>query len=183
MNEKRIRLPSPAMVVAILALVAGFTGGAWAAKSGKLGKNVVGTGQLKANAVTNPKIAGNAVDSAKLKDGQVGLADLSGCTAGTIPIDGTCVDAASRAVDTWPNAGHICGAAGGRLPTPGDLVALGPKAGISLGSVGSSTDHWSSTLYEDDAVFEATTVDDSAARAGLAPTATRPFICVYQRVR
>jgi hypothetical protein len=183
MNQKRVRLPSPAMVVAILALVAGFSGGAWAAKSGKLGKNVVGTGQLKANAVTNPKLANNAVDTAKLKDGQVTILDLAPCAGGTIAIDGYCVDAVPRAADTWPNAGHACGTAGGRLPTPAELVALGPKSTINLGTVAGSTDNWSSTLYEDDAAFEATTVDDAAARAGLAPSANRPFTCVYERVR
>ena len=182
MNDKRKKLPSPAMVVAVLALVVGFSGGAWAAKSGKLGKNVVGTGQLKANAVTNPKLAADAVDAAKVKDGQIGVAELAACATG-IPIDGLCVDATPRAADDWTDAARACGAAGGRLPTPAELVALAQKPGISLGIVASSTDNWSSTLYEDDAVFEATTVDDTGARAGLAPATLRPFTCVYERVR
>lgn len=42
------RRPSPAMVVALVALVCALTGTAWAA----LGKNSVGTKQLKSNAVT-----------------------------------------------------------------------------------------------------------------------------------
>jgi hypothetical protein len=180
---KRARLPSPAMVVALLALVAGFSGGAWAAKSGKLGKNVVGTGQLKANAVTNPKIAADAVNSAKIQAGGITLADLSPCAAGTTPIDGYCADAAPRTADDWEAAGQTCGAAGGRLPTPGELLSLAAKPGISLGIVASSTDNWSSSLYEDSGAFEATTLDDTGARAGLAPNVLRPFTCVYERVR
>ena len=58
----RFGRPSPAMVVAVVALVAALSGSAYAA----LGKNSVGTRQLKAKAVTAGKIANNAVTSAKV---------------------------------------------------------------------------------------------------------------------
>jgi hypothetical protein len=48
----RLPSPSPAMVVAIIALIAALTGTAFAA----LGRNSVGTKQLKKNAVTTKKI-------------------------------------------------------------------------------------------------------------------------------
>jgi hypothetical protein len=51
--------PSPAMVVALLALFASLAGGAHAATN--LPGNSVGTGQLRSGAVTHPKLAGNSV--------------------------------------------------------------------------------------------------------------------------
>ncbi len=62
-----IRLrPSPAMVVACLALGLALGGTSYAAI--KLPKNSVGTKQLKKNAVTGPKIKANAVTGAKVKE-------------------------------------------------------------------------------------------------------------------
>jgi methionine-rich copper-binding protein CopC len=57
-----VKRPSPAMVVAIIALVAALTGTAFAA----LGKNSVGSKQLKKNAVTAVKIKSNAITEAKI---------------------------------------------------------------------------------------------------------------------
>ena len=61
-----IRLrPSPAMVVACLALGLALGGTSYAAI--KLPKNSVGAKQLKKNAVTSPKIKANAVTGADVK--------------------------------------------------------------------------------------------------------------------
>jgi hypothetical protein len=59
------RRPSPAMVVACLALLVALTGTSVAAVN-QLGRNTVGPLQLKNGAVTNPKIRNNAVTSAKV---------------------------------------------------------------------------------------------------------------------
>jgi hypothetical protein len=65
MKRRGIRPPSPAMVVAIIALLVGLGGGAYAAKI-KLGKGVVKTKNLKNSAVTENKIANGAVTEQKL---------------------------------------------------------------------------------------------------------------------
>jgi hypothetical protein len=57
--------PSPAMVVACIALLVALTGTSFAAV-GALAPNSVGTLQLKPNAVTNTKIKNNAVNSSKV---------------------------------------------------------------------------------------------------------------------
>ena len=62
---RRIHRPSPALVVAGIALLFALGGTSFAAVSA-LAPNSVGPAQLKANAVTNPKIANNAVNNAKL---------------------------------------------------------------------------------------------------------------------
>ena len=65
-----LRRPSPAMIVACLALLISLGGTSVAAVS-QLANNSVGTAQLKNNAVTAPKIASSAVVTAKIKNASV----------------------------------------------------------------------------------------------------------------
>jgi len=60
------RRPSPAMVVACLALLVALSGTGYAVSSLPAGS--VGVAQLKDNAVTNTKLANNAVTSEKVKN-------------------------------------------------------------------------------------------------------------------
>lgn len=69
-----MKRPSPAMIVASVALFISLGGTGWAVM--KLPKNSVGTAQIKSKAVTKPKIAPNAVDSAIVKNGSLTGADL-----------------------------------------------------------------------------------------------------------
>ena len=70
MLKRPRRAPSPALVIASLALLVALSGTSVAAIS-QLGRNTVGAAQLKANAVTNPKIASNAVRSAEVRNGSL----------------------------------------------------------------------------------------------------------------
>ena len=72
--------PSPAMVVAVVALVGSLGGTSYAAAS--LAKNSVGTGQLKTGAVKVTDIANNAVSSSKVKNGSLLAVDFK---AGQLP--------------------------------------------------------------------------------------------------
>src|ERR1044072_4661077 len=70
----KFRRPSPAMVIAFIAVFAALSGGAYAAKKiTKLKKNSVTTKSIKNNAVTGPKI----------KDGSVGTKELEAAQTGT----------------------------------------------------------------------------------------------------
>jgi hypothetical protein len=71
MMKPSIKMPSPAMLVALLALFVALGGSAYAV-------NKVGTNQNKNNAVTTPKLKNNAVTTAKIKKGAVKAANLSG---------------------------------------------------------------------------------------------------------
>lgn len=75
------RRPSPAMVVALIALVCALTGTAWAA----LGKNSVGTKQLKNNAVTTAKIKKEAVTAKKVKKHSLTGQNINLAKLGTVP--------------------------------------------------------------------------------------------------
>lgn len=66
MRKQLIRRPSPAMVVALLALSLAVGGSAVAAGKLKLGKNAVKTKNLKNGAVTEAKIGNGAVTAGKL---------------------------------------------------------------------------------------------------------------------
>jgi hypothetical protein len=68
-------MPSPAMILALIALVAAVGGTAYAGV--KLKKNSVKTKTIKDKAVTTSKLADGAVTSPKIGDGQVGSADLA----------------------------------------------------------------------------------------------------------
>ena len=63
--RKLLRRPSPAMIVACLALLVALGGTSMAAAT-QIARNSVGTPQLRDAAVSNPKIKNNAVNSAKV---------------------------------------------------------------------------------------------------------------------
>ena len=73
MKHLRRLTPSPAMVVACIALTIALGGTSYAAI--KLPKNSVGAKQLKTNAVTSPKVKNNAMTGA----------DVNEATLGTVP--------------------------------------------------------------------------------------------------
>jgi hypothetical protein len=75
------RRPSPALIVAIVALVCALTGTAWAA----LGKNSVGSKQLKKNAVTSAKIKKEAVTANKVKKHSLTGKNINLKKLGTVP--------------------------------------------------------------------------------------------------
>jgi hypothetical protein len=89
MSAKQRFRPSPALVVASIALFVALGGGAYAAL--KIPKNSVGTKQLKNNAVTSKKLAKGAVTSAKFASGAkapaAGMAD-NALALGGVPASG-----------------------------------------------------------------------------------------------
>ena len=66
---RRIKPPSPAMVVAMVALFIALGGAGYAAVS--IPRNSVGTSQLRNFAVTPVKIQNNAIKTNKLRDNAV----------------------------------------------------------------------------------------------------------------
>ena len=70
MRKLALRRPSPALVVACIALLIALGGTSIAAVT-QVPKNSVGANQLKNNAVTNPKMANNAVKAPELASNAV----------------------------------------------------------------------------------------------------------------
>jgi hypothetical protein len=80
MNKIRRRLPTPAMLVACIALAVSLGGVSYAA--GALPKGSVGTAQLKKKAVTGAKLQKNAVTGIAVKNRTLTAADFK---AGALP--------------------------------------------------------------------------------------------------
>ena len=81
MRPTRVRRPSPALVVAVLALLVALAGTGYAAIA--LPANSVGSRQLKRSAVTRTKLAADSVSGSKVKDRSLLAADFA---AGQLPV-------------------------------------------------------------------------------------------------
>ncbi len=204
--EAGSRRPSPAMIVALIALVAALTGTAWAA----VGKNSVGTRQLKAKAVTNGKIADNAITGNKVADGSLSGADINMAVLGTVPsaqradsagnadtvggrtascpsgttlIRGVCFDAASNAaVNGVTLAADACAAKGGYLPTPMEIYST--RNILNLGT-GIGDDHqYTDEIYANTsgASYSTVVVDGTGAIKEQAINTPSKYICAYPLV-
>ena len=99
MKQFRIGRPSPAMVVAVVALVLAMVGTGYAAIN--LPKKSVGTAQLKGSAVTNAKIKNKTITGKKLNLKKLGV----------VP-NATHASSADIASTVPSNAVHVIGAAG-----------------------------------------------------------------------
>jgi hypothetical protein len=78
MKKRKLRRPSPALVVSMVALFVALGGSAYAATK-------IGTKQIKNGAVTAAKLRKEAVTAAKIKNGSIGGAKLDLAHLGTVP--------------------------------------------------------------------------------------------------
>jgi hypothetical protein len=78
----RLRRPSPAMGVALLALFVALGGVSAAATNGLLPNNSVGTSQIKNDSVTRAKIAHQSITGVLIKPGSLTASNFA---AGQIP--------------------------------------------------------------------------------------------------
>ncbi len=83
MKGFRLRRPSPALAVSVVALFVALGGTAYAGFT--VPKNSVGTKQLKNNAVTTRKLANRAVTGAKIANNTITGAKLNLSRLGTVP--------------------------------------------------------------------------------------------------
>lgn len=140
------RRPSPALIVAIVALVCALTGTAWAA----LGKNSVGSKQLMKNAVTAAKIKKEAVTANKVKRHSLTGKNINLKKLGTVPSAtnaATATNAGTAAALTPLEAVHYVGTPG-QPPFVGESKNISASeleetgvTGVSLRSVGFYKDH------------------------------------------
>jgi hypothetical protein len=200
--------PSPAMIVAIIALFAALTGSAYAA----LGKNTIGSKQLKAKAVTTGKIANNAVTGAKVAKGSLtgeninlsalgtvpsatsaasaGNANTVGghsasCPGGTTLIRGLCFDAApNEAAPDLKAASDACASRGGYLPTPLELYST--RQILNLGT-GVGQDHMFTDSYYSavgtGSNYTTVVIDGTGRISEQSVDSPSKFICTYSLVR
>ena len=139
--KRRLKAPSPAFVVSLIALFVALGGTAYAAS---LPTNSVGTKQLKNKAVTSSKIKNHAVTAAKINTSGVVVPNaahatdadklggsppstyLAHCPSGLKSAPGTdlCYETSERPRTSWTSALSACALAGLRLPDPGELAQI-----------------------------------------------------------
>jgi hypothetical protein len=177
MRTFRLSRPSPALVVAIIALFVAMGGSAYAGFS--VPRNSVGSKQLKKNAVTNKKIAGSAVTGAKIANGTITGAKINLSTLGTVPSANTANTAASAThASTADNATAVGGKpirwllvdkTGSIVEQSGGFSVTNPAAGEYIVSAGSTvTGHAIvvSDAFADDTSFRGSSI---AAPCGTGP--------------
>ena len=167
-RDSRTGRPSPAMIIAVIALIASLSGSAYAA----LARNSVGTKQLKNNAVKTGKFQNGAVRGQHVRDRSLTGQDIrvgalgtvpgashaaqagnsgtitghsAACPGGTTLIRGICFDSASNSVVKGVKAAADgCAAKGGFLPSPQELYST--RGILNLGG-GIGTDHQFTDTY------------------------------------
>ncbi len=203
--------PSPAMVVAMTALIVALSGSAYAAF--RVPPNSVGSRQLKAKAVTGGKIADGAIGAGKIEAGSLTGADINMAALGTVPsatsatsatnantvgghsascpsattlIRGLCFDSHSN--PQAPNleaAAEDCAARGGWLPTPMELYSTRQVLDLGTG-VGAEQHQYTDQLYgvvEGGKVDTTVVVDGIGAPIEQETTQPSAYTCVYPLIR
>jgi len=200
--------PSPAMVVAVIALVAALSGSAYAA----LGKSSVGSRQLKSKAVTTGKIANNAITSVKVAKGSLTGEDINVGALGTVPsaanaasagnantvgghaascpgattlIRGTCFDAApNSAAPNLKSAADACATRGGFLPSV--MALYSTRQVLNLGT-GVGDDHMFTDSYYSavgtGSNYTTVVIDGTGRISEQSVDSPSKFICAYALVR
>jgi hypothetical protein len=172
----RPRVPSPAMVVASIALVVALSGTAVAAviisSPSQLGKNVVTGKKIKKNAVTTKKVKNKSLLAADFKTGQL--------PAGAKGDKGDKGDAGTSVFNSSiPSGQTVKGIWGGRFPTPtADTYSIGPRIGFPVPAPAGLTDAQVSFPPGTPTVAAG---DQDAACTGTVqlPTAPAGKVCVY----
>jgi hypothetical protein len=126
------RLPTPAMIVACVALFVALGGASYAA--GVLPRNSVGTAQLKKKAVSAAKLQKNAVTSTRVKNDALTGADIRESSLGRVPSAGDAANAAHAAsADSATTARNAANAANAAKAAEADnAAALNGRAANQL---------------------------------------------------
>ena len=118
--------PTPALVVAVLALVVSLAGTSYAAVK-------ITSAQIKNGTVKSADLKNDGVKSKDVKDGSLTAADLAprSCAASDVAVLGSCVDRAASGPTSFVAALADCDSKGGRLMTWTEYRVLRDKSGIT----------------------------------------------------
>ena len=152
-----IRLPSPAMGVALVALVVAMGGTSYAVVR-------IGTKQIKANAITSPKIRNGAVRSVDLARNSVGTAKILASAVTGLQIRDASVGSADLSNDSVTSAKLRSGAVGNSDLANG-AVASSKIRGGSVGNTELANDGVTSNKLKDGSITGADIADATITAA------------------
>ncbi len=208
----RERRPSPAMIVAIIALVFSLAGtgvasvatiSALTKKDKRKTRRIADSEVVKlapglsvksagsANTAGSASTAGSAntaasATNANLLDGHDGS-----CPANTFLNRGLCFDDAPRTATAWDSASDQCASAGGMLPSLDQLRPTRSLPGVNLGASAVSA-HWTSDIAQRDtgagdstSLSALSVLDNGGILVNNSPVTTdlHAFRCVFLLVR
>ena len=167
--------PTPAMVVACIALTVAL-GGTSVAAINALPKNSVGAKQLKKNAVTGVKIKASAVTGAKVANNSLTGADVNEASLAKVPAAATADTAAPSgaaggdlAGSTYPNptiaAGAVTPAKWGTIPQARAAKIVGNNQAIASSNGVFTAVTWDNVSYDTAGMFSAAAPDHLTAPA------------------
>jgi hypothetical protein len=148
-----IRLPSPAMGVALIALVVALSGTTYAAVR-------IGTAQIKSNAITSPKIRNGQVRNVDLARNSVVTAKIVASAVTGLQIRDASVGNADLANDAV-TGGKVRGGAIGNSDLANDAVTSSKIRGSSVGNSELATDAVTSTKIKDGSITASDIADAS----------------------
>ena len=208
-SRKRAMMPSPAMVIAIIALIAALAGTAYAAALAP--PKSVGAKQLKPKSVTTGKIGNGTVKGDHVVDHSLTGQDINLSALGTVPnannaaqtgnsakitghqaacpggttlIRGICFDSSSNPeTSSVLKARDACAAKGGYLPSP--LKLRSTKDVLNLGTGVGSDVQYTDTYYENTNEENPSTivVDGKGTMTEQQFDDAAEFVCAYPLVR
>ncbi len=154
--KRRLRRPSPALVISLIALFVALGGTSYAATA--LARNSVGTKQLKNNAVTGAKIASGAVSAAKINTNGLTVPNADHATTADSATNAT--NAANATNVGGLTASELQQRVSGTCSSGSAIRAVGSNGGVTCQTVGST------------ALFAVVAIDGTLARGSAGTTAS-----------
>jgi hypothetical protein len=130
-----LRRPTPALAVAVLALVLALAGTSYAAvqiTSAQIKNGTIKGKDIKDRTITGKDVKDSSLTGADVKDGSLTRADLDRtCAADDVAVMGSCIDKAATGPSSFAAALADCDGKAGRLMTWPEYKVLVGKPGIT----------------------------------------------------
>jgi hypothetical protein len=150
--------PSPAMVVALIALFIALGGVSYG----------VATGSIDSREIKN-----NTIKSKDVRNRTLRFRDVS-CPGGTVRYQVGCFESNVRGTANWSTASQSCGNLNRRLPTASELDAFRVRGGITLGA----PSEMSSNVHFEGGVVYYVRLSDAGVFSRTPAGNTAPYRCV-----
>ena len=159
--------PSPAMVIALVALFVSMGGVSYGLATGS-----VNSREIKNNTVRSKDIRNNQVRGRDIRNRTIRFRDVE-CPPEQRRYTTACFSESFRGPATFDQASNSCAQDGRRLPTASELLAFRNENGITL-----ANQEMSSNVEHSGATFRYITVSDNGTLNRIPVNQTRQFRCV-----